>query len=55
MSSIAENLERVRDQIAQAAVKAGRGVDEIELVAISKTHDAERVRGAVEAGQKDDG
>ena len=51
MSSIAENLERVLEQIAQAAVKAGRGVDEIELVAISKTHDAERVRGAVEAGQ----
>src|SRR5438270_2212414 len=51
MSSIAENLERLREQIAQAAVKAGRGVDEIELVAISKTHDAERVRGAVEAGQ----
>src|SRR2546423_11348445 len=51
MSSIAENLERVREQIAQAAAKAGRSVDDIELVAISKTHDAEKVRGAIEAGQ----
>ena len=51
MGSIAENLEHVREQIAQAAVKAGRSVDDIELVAISKTHDVGRVREAVEAGQ----
>jgi pyridoxal phosphate enzyme (YggS family) len=51
MSSVAENLERVRERIAQAAAKAGRAVDEIELVAITKTHDAERVREAIEAGQ----
>ena len=51
MGSIAENLERVREQIAQAAARAGRAVDEIELVAISKTHDAAKVREAVEAGQ----
>jgi pyridoxal phosphate enzyme (YggS family) len=51
MSSISEDLERVRQQIAQAAAKAGRAVDEIELVAISKTHDAEKVREVVEAGQ----
>src|SRR5438067_12376410 len=51
MALIAENLERVREQIAQAAAKVGRAVDEIELVAISKTHDAAKVREAVEAGQ----
>src|ERR1041385_3007913 len=51
MDSIAENLVRVREQIAQAAAKAGRAADEIELVAISKTHDAEKVREAIEAGQ----
>ena len=51
MSSIADNIGRVREQIAQAAAKAGRPVNEIELVAISKTHDAERVREAIEAGQ----
>ena len=52
MSSIAENLERVRANIATAAARAGRSVDDIELVAISKTHDASRVREAVEAGQQ---
>ena len=51
MSSILDNLERVREQIAQAAAKAGRDVEDVELVAIAKTHPAEKVREAVEAGQ----
>src|SRR5439155_18533991 len=51
MEDLAANLERVREQIARAATKVGRDVDEIELVAISKTHPAERVREAHEAGQ----
>jgi PLP dependent protein len=51
MSSIAENLKRVREQIGQAAAKAGRDVKDVELVAITKTHPAEKVREAVEAGQ----
>jgi PLP dependent protein len=51
MSSILDNLERVREQIAQSAAKAGRDVKDVELVAITKTHPAEKVREAVEAGQ----
>src|SRR6266700_137420 len=51
MAKIQENLARVREQIAQAAAKAGRSADELELVAISKTHDAAKVREAIEAGQ----
>src|SRR5438309_6435335 len=51
MSSILDNLERVREQIAQAAAKAGRDVKDVELVAIAKTHPAEKVREAVEGGQ----
>jgi pyridoxal phosphate enzyme (YggS family) len=51
MSSILNNLERVREQIAQAAAKAGRDVKDVELVAIAKTHPAEKVREAVEGGQ----
>jgi uncharacterized pyridoxal phosphate-containing UPF0001 family protein len=51
MSSIAENLERVREQIARAAAKSGRSADDVELVAITKTHPTEKVREAVEAGQ----
>jgi pyridoxal phosphate enzyme (YggS family) len=48
--SVAENLDRVREQIAQAAVKAGRIANEVELVAITKTHPVERVCEAIEAG-----
>ena len=51
MNSIAENLARVRGQLAQAAAKAGRAAGDVELVAITKTHDAEKVRAAYEAGQ----
>jgi pyridoxal phosphate enzyme (YggS family) len=51
MNSIAENLEHVREQIGKAAGKAGRSVDDVDLVAISKTHEAEKVREAIEAGQ----
>src|SRR5207244_7977712 len=45
------NLERVSEEIAQGSAKAGRSADELELVAISKTHDAAKVREAIEAGQ----
>ena len=46
---VAENLERVGEQIVAAAAKAGRAGNEIELVAITKTHPVEKVREAVEA------
>lgn len=52
MSEIAEKLDRVRSQIAQAAQKSGRSLDDINLVAISKTHEAEKVRAAFDAGQQ---
>src|SRR5439155_9490546 len=51
MSSIAENLERVREQIARAAANSGRSAEDVELVAISKTHPGDKVREATEAGQ----
>ncbi len=51
MTSIAENLERVREQIAQAAAKVGRAPGDVELVAITKTHAAEKVHEAIQAGQ----
>src|SRR2546423_10224481 len=52
MGDIAENLDGVRGQIAEAAKKGGRAIEEIELVAISKTHEAEKVRAAFDAGQQ---
>jgi pyridoxal phosphate enzyme (YggS family) len=45
------NLNRVRSVIAQAAQVSGRNTTEIELVAVTKTHPAEIVREAVDAGQ----
>lgn len=51
MEPIAGNLEHVQSQIAEAARKSGRALDDIELVAISKTHEAEKVRAAFDAGQ----
>ena len=52
MENVAENLERVRVQIIEAAKKSRRSTDDIELVAISKTHEAEKVRAAFDAGQQ---
>ncbi|HSU86685.1 MAG TPA: YggS family pyridoxal phosphate-dependent enzyme [Chthoniobacterales bacterium] len=52
MEAIEGNLARVREQIAVAAARAGRSAEEIELVAVSKVHAAEKVRAAAEAGQQ---
>src|SRR5436190_22329339 len=51
MDDLAANLKRVLMQISDSAMNAGRSPDEIELVAISKTHDAEKVHAIYEAGQ----
>lgn len=48
---IAERLAQVRGEIEKAASRAGRAPDEIELVAVSKTHPAELLGEAVDAGQ----
>jgi pyridoxal phosphate enzyme (YggS family) len=51
MSAIVDRLVAVREKIAQAASAAGRDPAAVELVAVSKTHPAESVREAGEAGQ----
>jgi pyridoxal phosphate enzyme (YggS family) len=48
---IAENLRRVRDRIADAAIAAGRNPEAITLVAVSKTKPVEAVASALAAGQ----
>ncbi len=48
---IAENLERVRAEIAVACARAGRSPNDVELVAVSKKQDAEKVNAAEAAGQ----
>ncbi len=48
----AERLAAVRETIARGARKAGREADEVTLIAISKTHDAEAIRPLIAAGQR---
>ncbi len=50
-SMIADNLRRVQDRIANAAIAAGRKPDEVTLVAVSKTKPVEAVLAAMAAGQ----
>ena len=51
MEETAIRLAQVRERMADAARKSGRTAEQIELVAVSKTHAAEKVQEAIEAGQ----
>src|SRR5438874_1558944 len=48
--SINDNIAAIRERISQAAARAGRSVDSITLMAVSKTIEPERIRQAYEAG-----
>jgi pyridoxal phosphate enzyme (YggS family) len=50
MSTIRENLLKVRERMERAAQKAGRDPKEINLVAVSKTVEVDRIKEAVGAG-----
>ncbi|MEJ0018415.1 MAG: YggS family pyridoxal phosphate-dependent enzyme [Acetobacteraceae bacterium] len=50
-ADIAGNLRRVRERIAEAAIRAGRRPEDVTLVAVSKTKPVEAVRAALAAGQ----
>jgi pyridoxal phosphate enzyme (YggS family) len=49
--TIAANLARIRDRIAEAAARANRPAGSVTLVAVSKTHGPEAVAAALAAGQ----
>lgn len=49
--SLKENLDRVRSQIAEAARRASRPLDQVKLLAVSKTKPPELIRAALEVGQ----
>jgi pyridoxal phosphate enzyme (YggS family) len=55
MVSLSANISKVTNRIAAAAQRAGRDPSEITLVAVTKTHSAEVVRAAAEAGLRDFG
>ena len=52
MTTIPGNLQHVRARIATACQGAGRGVEEVTLLAVSKTFGADAVRAAAAAGQR---
>jgi len=49
-SRVHENLPQIQERIAEAAKRAGRRSEEITLIAVSKTHPANTIREAYEAG-----
>jgi len=52
MDETVTNLQGVLDEIASAAREAGRAPGDIGLVAVSKTHDAARIRPVLQAGHR---
>jgi len=55
LSSVREELERVRKRIATAAMASGRDPGEVRLLAVSKTKPLAMIREAYDAGQRDFG
>ncbi len=55
MASIIGNLQQVRSRIAGACAAAGRDVEAVTLLAVSKTQDPAALREAAAAGQRDFG
>ena len=50
--SIAENIARVREQVAEACRRAGRSESDVALMAVSKVHPVEAILEAYAAGQR---
>jgi pyridoxal phosphate enzyme (YggS family) len=50
MNALADRLAAVHTEIAQAASRVGRHPEDIELVAVSKTHPPEAIAKALDAG-----
>ena len=51
-STIEDNLKTVRNAIAQSEQEAQRATDSVQLVAVSKTFNADEITPALEAGQR---
>ena len=50
LTTISDNLQRVNEQIADAAKRAGRQPEQITLIGVSKTHPAHAIQDAFDAG-----
>lgn len=50
--SAVDRLKRVKDEIAAATKAANRNAESVELIAVSKTFDADAIRPVIAAGQR---
>lgn len=48
--SISENIQSVRDRISEAAIKSGRGPEEITLVAVTKNQPVSAIKEVISMG-----
>ena len=48
--SIADNLSRIKERMAEAAIRSGRTPGSVKLVGVTKTVDLDRIKEAVSAG-----
>lgn len=48
--SVTENLSRIKERMAEAAIRSGRTPDSVKLVGVTKTVDLDRIKEAVSAG-----
>ena len=55
MIGVTENLRKIRDLLAEAAVEAGRSPEDVHLLAVSKKQPLEKILAAADAGQRDFG
>ena len=55
LMGIRENLNEIREEISRVAVEAGRGADEVTLIAVTKLHSPEEINIAIDNGVADIG
>ena len=49
--SVTDRLKKIQDEIANATIRAGRALNDVELLAVSKTKPIELIQAAFAAGQ----
>ena len=52
---ITENIKTVKNRMKQAAKRSGRNLDDITLIAVTKTVDIQRIKQAISCGVTDIG
>lgn len=55
MTEITDHLAEIRERVATALARSGRGGDDVLILAVSKGHAAAAIRAAADAGQRDFG